>query len=212
MADEGWNRAARVPRPAPHCSIAGVVGPDTPASSAPRHVNARRLCYKPPFRRPSHATRRSLSAEKPLPRRRRLGRRRDRRDPQSGDRRHDRQGPPLRRGGGEPRHRSGAEGLRAVGEDAAEAARGNLAPMVRSDHRQSRRYRPHHDQRAGQAPRRSARRGRLRRGLHRVLRRGGQAHLRRDQPDLPRRIRAFSSSGNRSASSRRSPPGTFPPR
>ena len=101
---------------------------------------------------------------------------------------HDRQGPPLRRGGGDPRHRSGGEGLRAVGEVAAEAARGCLTPMVRSDHRQSRRYRPDHDQRAGQAPRRSARRDRLRRRLHRVLRRGGQARLRRDQPDLPRRF------------------------
>ena len=39
-------------------------------------------------------------------------------------------------------------------------------------------------QRAGQAAGRGQGRDRLRRGLHRVLRRGGQARLRRDHPDL----------------------------
>ena len=51
-----------------------------------------------------------------------------------------------------------------------------------------RRHRPHHDQRTGQAACGSARRGRLRRRLHRVLRRGGEAHLWRGQSDLPRRF------------------------
>ena len=96
--------------------------------------------------------------------------------------------PALWRSRDDRRDRSGAARLRPLGEDIAERARADLAPLVRPHHRQSRRHRAHHDQRAGQAARGSARRGRLRRRLYRVFRRGGEAHLRRDQSDLPRRF------------------------
>ena len=78
--------------------------------------------------------------------------------------------------------------LRSLGESVAESARPNPAPLVRPHHPKPRRHRPHHDQRAGQAARRGAGRGRLRRGLYRILWRGGQADLRRGQSDLPRRF------------------------
>ena len=123
-----------------------------------------------------------------MPRRRQMGRRGGRSDRQSGDRRPHRQGPALRRCRGDRRDRGGGARLRPLGEDAAEGARPDPAPLVRPHHRQSRRHRADHDQRAGQAARRSARRGRLRRLVHRILRRGGQAHLWRGQPDLPRQF------------------------
>ena len=104
------------------------------------------------------------------------------------DRRRPRQDPALRRNRDDRRDRSGAARLRPLGEDVAERARADLAPLVRSHHRQSRRYRSHHDQRTGQAARGGARRSRLRRRLYRVFRRGGEAHLWRDQSDLPRRF------------------------
>ena len=109
-------------------------------------------------------------------------------DRQSRDRRDHRQDSALRRSRDDRRDRSGAARLRPVGESVAEGARADPAPLVRPHHRQPRRHRPHHDQRAGQAARRGARRGRLRRRLYRVLRRGGEAHLRRGQSDLPRRF------------------------
>ena len=123
-----------------------------------------------------------------MSRRRKMGRRGDAPDRQPGDRRRPRQDPALRRGRDDPRDRSGAARLRPVGEDAAEGAGADPAPVVRPHHPEPRRHRPHHDQRAGQAPCGGAGRGRLRRRLHRVLRRGGQAHLWRDQSDLPRRF------------------------
>ena len=109
-------------------------------------------------------------------------------DRQSRDRRRARQDAALWRSRDDWRDRSGAARLRSLGEDVAERARADPAPLVRSHHRQSRRHRPHHDQRTGQAARGSARRGRLRRGLYRVFRRGGEAHLWRGQSDLPRRF------------------------
>ena len=107
---------------------------------------------------------------------------------QSRDRRRPRQDPALWRSRDDRRDRSGAARLRSLGEDVAERARADPAPLVRPHHRQSRRHRAHHDERTGQAARGSARRGRLRRRLYRVFRRGGEAHLRRDQSDLPRRF------------------------
>ena len=55
--------------------------------------------------------------------------------------------------------------------------------MVRADHRQSRGPRADPHLRAGQAARRSARRGRHRRRLYRVFRRGSPPRLWRDHPD-----------------------------
>ena len=65
---------------------------------------------------------------------------------------------------------------------AKETKRG-AAQVVRSDARQQRRSRadPHH--RAGQAARGVEGRDRDRRGVHRVVRRGGEARLRRRDPD-----------------------------
>ena len=63
-----------------------------------------------------------------------------------------------------------------------QGARRNPAQMVRPDDGEPGRSRAHHDRRAGQAACGVARRDRLWRLVHRVLRRGGQAHLRRDDP------------------------------
>ena len=126
--------------------------------------------------------------KKPVPRRRRLGRRRGRSDPEPRDRRADRKGSALRLRRDRPRDRGGGKSLRPLGEDAPQGAGQHPAPLVRPHRRQPRRSRPHHDERAGQAAGRGARRDRLRRRLRRVLRRGGEAHLRRDQPDLSRRF------------------------
>ena len=109
-------------------------------------------------------------------------------DRQPGDRRRSRQNAALWRGGDDSRDRSRAARLRPLGEDAAQGAGADPATLVRPHHRQSRRHRPHHDQRAGEAPCGGAGRSRLRRRLHRILRRGGQAHLWRGQSDLPRRF------------------------
>ena len=56
------------------------------------------------------------------------------------------------------------------------------APLVRPDDGQPGRPRDVDDGRAGQAARRIERRDRLRRGVHRMVRRGGQARLRRHDP------------------------------
>ena len=70
----------------------------------------------------------------------------------------------------------------ALGEKDRQGARRHPAQVVRPDDGQPGGPGAHHDRRAGQAARRVARRDRLRRLLHRVVRRGGQAHLRRDDP------------------------------
>ena len=56
---------------------------------------------------------------------------------------------------------------------------GDPPPLVRPDHGQPGRPRHADDARAGKAARRVAQRGRLRRRVHRVVRRRSQAHLRR---------------------------------
>ena len=65
-------------------------------------------------------------------------------------------------------------------------ARPRIAPrpaaLVRSDARAQERPGADHDGRAGQAARRGAGRDRLRRVVHRMVRRGRQAHLRRHDP------------------------------
>ena len=123
-----------------------------------------------------------------MSRRRQMGGGGDAPDRQPRHRQGSREDAALRRSRDDPRDRSGSARLRPVGENIAERARADHAPLVRSHHRQSRRHRPHHDQRTGQAARGSARRSRLRRRLYRVFRRGGEAHLWRGQSDLPRRF------------------------
>ena len=61
---------------------------------------------------------------------------------------------------------------------AAARARRDPAPRLRADHRARRRPRAAHDARDGQAARRVEGRGRLRRGLLPLVRRGGDAHRR----------------------------------
>ena len=69
-------------------------------------------------------------------------------------------------------------------EDAGQGALQDRAPLVRPDDRARRRAGAAAHQRAGQAAGRGQGRDRLCRRLRRVLRRGGQARLRRDHPDL----------------------------
>ena len=71
-------------------------------------------------------------------------------------------------------------GAKRLGGALGKAARRDHAQVVRPHPRGARGSGADHDQRAGQAARRGARRDRLCRVLHRILRRGGQAHLWRD--------------------------------
>ena len=80
------------------------------------------------------------------------------------------------------------------------------APARRPDARARGRPRAAHGHRAGQAARRGARRGRVRRLVLRVVRRGGEAGLRRHDPDARGPTSASSSRRSRSAS----PPGITP--
>ncbi len=69
-----------------------------------------------------------------------------------------------------------------VGQD-RQGARRHPEALVRSRHRRDREPCSAHDDRTGQALGRIARRGRLWRLVHRVVRRGGQARLRAHDPD-----------------------------
>jgi DNA-binding transcriptional LysR family regulator len=68
-----------------------------------------------------------------------------------------------------------------------EGTRAAAAPLVRAHHRQRRRSRAHPHRRAGQAARGSAGRDRLQREFRRLVRRGGQARLRRHHSRARRR-------------------------
>ena len=92
--------------------------------------------------------------------------------------------PELRRGGDARSHRGGQPRPAGLVEDAGQGPLQARAPLVRPDRRERRRAGAAAHQRAGQAAGRGQGRDPLCRRLHRVLRRGGQAHLRRDHPDL----------------------------
>ena len=110
------------------------------------------------------------------------GQRQELRRHRSGDRGRNHPGARSRRRGDAAGRRRGGPSLPGLaGEDGQGTRRGN-APMVRPDHAEPGRPGGADDLRAGQAARRGARRGRLRRRLHRVVRRGGQARLRRRIP------------------------------
>ena len=113
--------------------------------------------------------------------RRRLGRRRgDHRSRQSGRRRPNRLCAQARRRGHTARDRGGAESAERVGAEDRKGPRGRPAQVVQSDDGEPGGSGAHHDRRAGKAAGRVARRNRLWRLVRRVVRRRGQAHLRRD--------------------------------
>ena len=78
------------------------------------------------------------------------------------------------------RHRGRPARPEGLGEEDRQGARRHPAQVVQPDDGEPGGPGPDHDRRAGQAAGRIARRGRLWRLLHRVLRRRGQAHLWRD--------------------------------
>ena len=110
---------------------------------------------------------------------------------------------PRHRGGGA---RLGPRGARKTGKERAAID----AALVRPDHGEPGGSRPADDRRAGQAARRVPRRDRLWRRLHRVVRRGGEARLRRHHPRSTRRTSASSSSSSRSAWCAAITPWNFP--
>ena len=126
-------------------------------------------------------------------------------------RRGGRHGAGRRRRRDPPRDRGGGQGVPPLARPARQGTLGHPAPLVRADARQHRGSRRHHDGRAGQAADREPGRDRLRRKLHRMVRRRGQARLRRHHPAERRRAAASSCSRSRSASSPPSRRGTSRP-
>ena len=94
----------------------------------------------------------------------------------------DRRGAGPRRRRDAPRHRGGASRAGRLARHAGEGARRDPAQAQRPDAGECRRPGGDHDRRTGQAAGGEQRRDRLCRQLHRVVRRGGQAHLRRHDP------------------------------
>ena len=99
-----------------------------------------------------------------------------------GHRRGDRRGPRDGRRRNPPRHRGRQPRAAGLARHAGQGARRDPAQAVRPDDGEHRRPGRHHDRRAGQAAGREQGRDRLCRQLHRVVRRRGQAHLRRHHP------------------------------
>ena len=116
--------------------------------------------------------------------------------------------PNARRRRDAPRHRGRGRGLPGLGRQDGQGAHGDPAALARPDARERRRPRRADDRRAGQAARRGEGRDRLRRRVHRVVRRGRQARLRRRHPGPPAPTSASSCCASRSASSRPSRRGT----
>ena len=116
------------------------------------------------------------------------------------------------RGGNPPRDRGGGPRLSTLARLASQGSGGDLAAAFQAHDREHRGSRRDHDRRAGQAARREPGRDRLRRLLHRVVRRGGQARLRRHHPAAGRRRGASWCSSSRSACAPRSRRGTSRPR
>ena len=111
---------------------------------------------------------------------------------QPGRRPADRHGAGDGRGRDAARDRSRQCGLARMAREDRQGARGSPAQVVRPHDGEPGGPRGADDRGAGQAARRVARRDRLRRVLHRVVRRGGQARLRRHDP-APRPPTAASS-------------------
>ncbi len=103
------------------------------------------------------------------------------------DRRGARHGAAVRRRGDPARDRRGARRVSRLGRTHREGSRGAAAALARPDARQRRRSRDAHDRRAGQAARGVEGRDRLCGVLHRVVRRGRQAPVRRRHPRTPAR-------------------------
>ena len=103
------------------------------------------------------------------------------------DRRDTGHGARVRRRRDEAGHRRGACRVSRLGGAHREGSRDAAATLARPDARQRRRSRDAHDRRAGQAARRVEGRDRLRGLVHRVVRRGRQAPVRRRHPGAPAR-------------------------
>ena len=147
--------------------------------------------------------------------RRRMGRRdrpRDGPGAEPGDRRDARHGAEDGRRGDPPRDRGGRPGLAGVARQNRQGTRADPAQMVRPDDGEPGRSGDPDDRRAGQAAGRGERRDRLCGLVHRMVRRGGQAHLRRHDPGARVPTSASSCSRSRSASAPRSRRGTSRPR
>ncbi len=106
---------------------------------------------------------------------------------QPGHRRGDRHGPEPGRRRDAPRDRGRAGGVAGLGREDRQGARDHPAALVRPDAGERRRPRDADDRRAGQAARRGEGRDRLRGVVHRVVRRGRQARLRRRHSRPPAR-------------------------
>ncbi len=123
-----------------------------------------------PRRRPDRTVHRGHLAARGLGRHAGRRRPRHRQDARRGGERR-----PRRRAGRPRRRRRRAARFRRA---AAARARGDPAPRLRTDHVPGRRPRPAHDAGDGQAAGRVEGRGRLRRGVLPLVRRGGRAHRR----------------------------------
>ena len=181
-----------------------------PGSTCSNKRPAARQAAKP--REPEHdrpLPQRSCAPQGQVLRRRRVGRRRghDRRqEPVRRQRR--RTCPEARRRRDAARDRGRREGAKLWAKKTAKERAAILRKWFALMMDNAGRPRAHHDRRAGQAAGRVARRDRLRRLVHRILRRGSQAHLRRDDPlALAQRPHARDQAAAR-ASSRRSRRGT----
>ena len=131
-----------------------------------------------------------LSDREPVPRavlrRRRLGRRRRPRHDRgrrSGERRDHRHGAQDGRRRDEAGDRGRGSRVQGLEQDHRQGAGEDPAQVVRSDDGEPGGSGDPDDPGAGQAARRVPRRDRVRRGVRRVVRRGGQAGLRRHHPD-----------------------------
>ncbi len=143
-------------------------------------VAARAASLQPFAARPPEGP---VAAARPLLHRRRLGRHAGHPGDQSRQRHRTGQGAAARHRGNHPGGRSRRARLPGLGQAHRKAALQHLAQMVRPDHRQPRGSRADPHLRAGQAARGSAGRGRYRRRLCRVLRRGSPPRLWRNHPD-----------------------------
>ena len=163
----------------------------------PRAVPLRGEPHECPERRAHGAD--SIERPETLPpavlHRRRLagrGRQIDHRGEQSRRRRPARHCAQNGRGGNAPRDRGRQRGFPRLARQDRQGARDHPAPLVRADDGQPGRPGAADDRGTGQAAGRGARRNRLCRLVHRVVRRGGQARLRRHHSADTRRTSASS--------------------
>ena len=152
-------------------------------SKEQRHDPDRRRTRHKPHALAARPPKGPLAAARPLLHRRRLDRHPGQSRDQSGQRRRAGQSAEARHRGSNAGGRGRRARVSGLGQAHRQATLQYPAQMVRPDHRQPRGSRADPDVRAGQAAGRSARRGRYRRRLCRVLRRGGAPRLWRNHSD-----------------------------